>query len=79
LLVAVITTAANLSAQAPEINGLVNGASFDVRADAPPPGPGSIVSIFGTRLASELAPSATTTSSFDTSMGIPLETSLGGT
>ena len=71
--------AVNLSAQAPEINGLVNGASFDNSETAPPPGPGSIVSIFGTRLASQLAPSASTTLSVDTSLGIPLQTSLGGT
>jgi uncharacterized protein (TIGR03437 family) len=78
LLPVVLAMAANLSAQAPAINGLVNGASFDATDEAPPPGPGSIISIFGTQLASALPPSASATLSIANSTGIPLETSLGG-
>jgi uncharacterized protein (TIGR03437 family) len=72
--------AATLSAQAPpEINAVLNAASSDVRPDAPPIGPGSIVSIFGSRFASEMPATATTPVSIDRSTSVPLQTSLGGT
>ena len=64
----------SLAAQAPQINAVLNGASFDQSAQAPPVAPGSIVSIFGSLIASELAGTATTT----LSTSIPLQSSLGG-
>ncbi|MBI3698307.1 MAG: hypothetical protein HY238_26155 [Acidobacteria bacterium] len=59
-------------AQAPDVfeNGVVNGASFTpFGRPGHPTAPGSIVSIFGTNLASGLAQASS----------IPLSTSLGGT
>ena len=71
----VFVCAGSLTAQAPQINAVLNGASFDQSAQAPPVAPGSIVSIFG----SMLAGTATTTVSMSaSSMNIPLQTSLGG-
>jgi uncharacterized protein (TIGR03437 family) len=70
----VFVCAGSLTAQAPQINAVLNGASFDQSAQAPPVAPGSIVSIFGAALAG----TATTPVSMDASMNIPLETSLGG-
>ena len=71
----VFLCAGSLAAQAPQINAVLNGASFDQSAQAPPVAPGSIVSIFGLRLAG----TATTTVSMSaSSMDIPLQTSLGG-
>jgi uncharacterized protein (TIGR03437 family) len=77
LLAAILTIA--LSAQAPEINALINAASSDQTPEAPPVAPGSWVSIYGSRFASEMPSTATTPVSMDTSMNIPLQTSLGGT
>jgi uncharacterized protein (TIGR03437 family) len=71
--------AAPLSAQSPpEINALQNAASADTSVNAPPVGPGSLVSIFGSRFASEMPGTASTTVSVVTSDSIPLATSLGG-
>jgi len=75
----VFVCAGSLTAQAPEIKGLLNGASFDNSAQAPPVAPGSIVSIFGSRIAAATAATATTPLSIDMSPSIPLQTSLGGT
>jgi len=69
--------AGSLAAQAPpQINAVLNGASFDQSAQAPPVAPGSIVSIFGLRLAGTATTPIST--GMDASMNIPLETSLGG-
>ncbi len=69
--------AGSLAAQAPQINAVLNGASFDQSAQAPPLAPGSIVSIFGSQITSALAGPATTPISV-ASPNIPLQTSLGG-
>jgi uncharacterized protein (TIGR03437 family) len=78
-LLLLVTFAAPASAADPQINALLNAASSDQRAEAPPAGPGSLVSIFGSQFAAELPGTATTPVSIDTSLRIPLETSLGGT
>ena len=71
--------AVSLSAQSPpEINALQNAASADTSAAAPPVGPGSLVSIFGSRFASEMPGPASAPASIVTSDSIPLQTSLGG-
>lgn len=70
--------AVTLPAQAPEINAILNAASSDQRPEAPLVGPGSLVSIFGSRFASTLPGTASTPVSIDTSTSIPLQTSLGG-
>jgi uncharacterized protein (TIGR03437 family) len=61
----------SLAAQAPEISTVRQGASF---AEGGRAAPGSIVSIFGSRIASSVAGTATSTLSTQ----IPLATSLGG-
>jgi len=62
--------ASSLAAQGPQINSVRQGASF---AEGPA-APGSIVSIFGSLIASSVAGTATSTLSTQ----IPLATSLGG-
>ncbi len=69
-IVAVAFSTGPLIAQAPQITSVRQGASF---AEGPA-APGSIVSIFGSRIASSMAGTATT----NLSTAIPLATSLGG-
>ncbi len=68
--VVAVLFAGSLAAQAPEVSSLRQGASF---AEGPA-APGSIISIFGSRIASSVAGTATSTLSTE----IPLATSLGG-